>query len=85
MKRLILSVFLSILPAPFVWAQDAKQAIEVFPTTPFYRYMTYGNLVIFWLAIIGLLVIIRMKLQEIERIQRMGLEKKEECKTPFNS
>ena len=34
-------------------------------------------LALFWAGIIGLIVIIRMKLKEIERIQSMGLDKAE--------
>ena len=75
MKRAILLLFLSFLNAPLVWAEEGKKAIEVFPSTPFYRFIIYENLVIFWIAILGLLVIIRMKLREIERVQQMGLGK----------
>jgi hypothetical protein len=34
-------------------------------------------LAIFWIAIIGLIIIIRMKLKEIEKIQKMGIDKEE--------
>jgi hypothetical protein len=34
-------------------------------------------LALFWAGIIGLIVIIRMKLKEIKRIQVMGLDKAE--------
>ncbi len=77
MKRAIILLLLSFLNVPLLWAEEAKKAIEVFPSTPFYRYIIYENLVIFWIGIIGLLVIIRMKLREIERVQRMGLGKEE--------
>ena len=77
MKLLIMIglIFLHTLP---LWAEEAKKAIEVFPSTPFYQYIIYETLVIFWIAIIGLIVIIRMKLREIERVQKMGLFKEEE-------
>lgn len=58
------------------------EAIALFPETPYDRYIVYQNLVIFWLAIIGLVVIIRMKLKEIERTQKLGLNK-EEKEIPF--
>ena len=56
-----------------LWGQEGKPVIEVFPSSPFYQSIIYVNLVIFWIAIIGLIVIIRMKLREIERRQKMGL------------
>ena len=34
-------------------------------------------LALFWVGIIGLIVIIRMKLKEIERTQSMGIDKAE--------
>ena len=64
-----------------LWGLPAKPAIEVFPSTPFYQFIIYENLAIFWIAIIGLIVIIRMKLREIERQQRMGLDRREQNET----
>ncbi len=75
MKFLISLIFLNILHTSLLWGAEAKPAVEVFPATPIYQYAIYGNLVIFWIGILGLLVIIRMKLREIERVQRMGLDK----------
>ena len=75
MKRLLLLICINLSNTTMVWAEEAKKAIEVFPANPFYRYVTYANLVIFWIAIIGLIVIIRMKLKETERLQRMGLDR----------
>ncbi|HVN98339.1 MAG TPA: hypothetical protein VMT62_18070 [Syntrophorhabdaceae bacterium] len=49
------------------------QALEVFPSSPYDRYIVYETLVLFWIGIIGLIAIIRMKLKEIERGQNMGL------------
>lgn len=75
-----LTVCLTFLIAFFVsplWGQEAKKAIEVFPSTPFYQFIIYESLVIFWIAIIGLIVIIRMKLKEIEHRQKMGLDREE--------
>jgi len=75
MKRAIFLLSLSFLNAPLVWGEEAKKAIEVFPSTPFYQFIIYENLVIFWIGILGLLVVIRMKLHEIERVRQMGLGK----------
>lgn len=60
-----------------LWAQEAKKAIEVFPSTPYYQFIIYESLVIFWIAIIGLIVILRMKLREIEQRQKLGLDREE--------
>ena len=79
MKRAVFLIPLSFFTASLLWGQEAKKAIEVFPSTPFYQYIIYETLAIFWIAIIGLLVIIRMKLREIERVQRMGLDKSQTC------
>lgn len=74
MKLAVFLIFMTFFKVPLLWGQ-AKQAIEVFPSTPFYQYIIYENLVIFWIAIIGLIVIIGMKLREIERVQKLGLDK----------
>jgi hypothetical protein len=41
------------------------------------QYIAYENLALFWIGIIGLIIIIRMKLKEIERIQELGADKEE--------
>lgn len=41
------------------------------------QFIIYENLVLFWIGIVGLIVIFRMKLKEIERIQALGLDKEE--------
>ena len=76
--KLLVMIGLIFLNTPHLWGEEAKKAIEVFPSIPFYQYIIYETLVIFWIAIIGLIVIIRMKLREIERVQKMGLFKEEE-------
>ena len=50
----------------------AEEKIPVFPSTPVEAYTIYASLAVFWLAIIGLIVIIKMKLNEIDRIQKTG-------------
>ena len=59
-------------------AEKAAEKIAVFPTTPYESYIIYECLVIFWLFIISLLVVIRMKLREIERIQALGVEEEDQ-------
>lgn len=64
------------------WAADKIAKIEVFPPTPYDGYIIYESLAVFWLFIISLIVIIRMKLREIERIQELGVDK-EDPDTPM--
>jgi hypothetical protein len=52
----------------------AEEKIPVFPTTPVEAYTVYGSLALFWLAIIFLIIVIKMKLNEIERIQKLGID-----------
>lgn len=55
----------------------AEEKILVFPTTPVAVYTIYISLAVFWLAIIGLIVVIKMKLNEIERIQKLGIDRED--------
>jgi hypothetical protein len=55
----------------------AEEKIPVFPSTPVEAYTIYASLAVFWLAIIGLIVIIKMKLNEIDRIQKLGIDKED--------
>jgi hypothetical protein len=71
-----LTCLISFCSSP-LWAEEAKKAIEVFPSTPYYQFIIYENLGIFWIAIIGLIVILRMKLREIEQRQKLGLDREE--------
>ena len=75
MKHLITACLVFLTGAANLWAQGAT--IEVFPGTPYERFIIYQNLIVFWIGIIGLVIIIRMKLREIKRIQRMGINKEE--------
>jgi len=68
----LFTIFVSISMA---WAEDK---VPVFPTTPVDVYAIYTSLAVFWLAIIGLIVVIKMKLNEIERIQKLGIDKEDE-------
>ncbi len=60
----------------------AEEKIPVFPTSPVEAYTVYATLAILWLGIIGLIVIIKMKLNEIERIQKLGIDN-EDTSTPI--
>jgi hypothetical protein len=74
MKRFISTLALIISSVAISWAEDK---IEVFPSVSYDQYTIYQNLAIFWAGIIGLIIIIKMKLREIERIQKMGIDKTE--------
>jgi hypothetical protein len=59
-------------------AAGAAEKIDVFPQSAYDGYIIYQNLTIFWFFIIGLIVIIRMKLKEIERTQKLGVDRDDE-------
>jgi hypothetical protein len=80
MKRIILALVSLLMNAGILLAQETK--IDVFPVVPYDRFIIYQTLVIFWVGIIGLIIIIRMKLKEIERIQSLGIDK-EDKDTPL--
>ena len=69
------------LAASFFLVRNALAAtaekIPVFPSTPVDIYAIYTSLIIFWIAVIALIVIIKMKLQEIERIQKLGIDRED--------
>ncbi len=58
-------------------AAEKAEKIAVFPTAPYDGYIIYESLAVFWLFIIALLVILRMKLREIERTQALGLDQED--------
>ena len=68
-----------LLPVAAVAAPAAEKIVKiaVFPTAPYYIYIVYQILAVFWVAILGLLVIIRMKLREIERVQELGVDRED--------
>lgn len=68
---------LASLPLLFIAtaAAAAEKRIPVFPETPYEGFIIYESLALFWIAILALIVVLRMKLREIERIQALGLEK----------
>ena len=83
MKYFIRILFAAVLTIfVFSFLAFAEEKIPVFPTTPVDIYAIYTSLAIFWLAIIGLIVVIKMKLNEIERIQKLGIDK-EDPHTPL--
>jgi hypothetical protein len=75
--QLVALVSLLLMDAVTSWAADKINKIEVFPSTPYDGYIIYESLAVFWLFIIGLIVIIRMKLREIQRTQELGIEEQD--------
>ncbi len=51
--------------------------IAVFPPTGYDRATIYLNLAMFWAGIIGLVILLRLKLRELERVQKMEREEAE--------
>ncbi len=84
MKYFIRILFAALTIFAFSFLAFAEEKILVFPDKPVEVYTIYASLAIFWLAIIGLIVVIKMKLNEIERIQKLGIDK-EDPHTPVLS
>jgi len=78
MRRLLCSLVFLCLQATTVWAQTAAGTkIDVFPPVPYDQAWVYVNLGFIWAGIIGLVILLRMKLRELERTQRMEREEAE--------
>lgn len=76
--RLMAAIILFLPVTAFaVPAAEKIAKIAVFPTAPYYIYIVYECLAVFWVAILGLLVIIRMKLREIERVHELGADRED--------
>jgi hypothetical protein len=77
MKRIILFLVsishMSLLAVTVL----AGETLETRPSAPYEGLIIAETLAVFWIGIIGLVVIIRMKLREIERTQKMNLDKEE--------
>ncbi len=78
MKRVLCHVVLLFVQATAVWAETAAGTkIDVFPPVPYDQAAVYINLGFFWAGIIGLVILLRMKLRELERTQKMEREEAE--------
>jgi hypothetical protein len=75
MKYFIKILFAALTIFMFSSLAFAEEKIPIFPTGPVEVYTIYTSLAVFWLAIIGLIVVIKMKLNEIERIQKLGIDR----------
>ena len=75
MRRLLYSLTFLFLQATFAWAQTPAAAkIDVFPPVPYDQAWVYVNLGFLWAGIIGLVILLKMKLRELERTQKMERE-----------
>ena len=77
MKRFTIVLLFLFSPALCSLVSAAQEKIALTPAAPYDRFIIFESLTLFWIGIIGLIVIIRMKLREVERTQRMGLDKEE--------
>jgi hypothetical protein len=75
MEKIALFVLMLLIDAGRLWAQQEK--IELSPSSSYEKYIIFETLTVFWIGIIGLIIIIKMKLKEIARIQKMGINKDE--------
>ncbi|HVN22704.1 MAG TPA: hypothetical protein VMT71_01935 [Syntrophorhabdales bacterium] len=74
MKIILCAILFILMQAADLWAETK---IEVFPPTGYDQATVYLNLGLFWAGIIGLLIILRLKLKELERVQKMEREEAE--------
>jgi len=74
-KKLLTALGFLFLTAPALLAEDR---INLSPPSAFDRSTIYLNLVLFWIALIVLIVLIRLKLREIERCQEMDAGREDE-------
>lgn len=75
MKRFLFCLLMILMLAGSLLAAEEK--IELIPGNPYDQFIIYQSLVLFWIGILGLVVIIRMKLREIERTQQLGINREE--------
>ncbi|HOD74846.1 MAG TPA: hypothetical protein PKJ17_02390 [Syntrophorhabdaceae bacterium] len=82
MLRVFLIVLFFLIIGTTALCAGAEPKVEVFPPASYDRHIIYQALIFFWIGIIGLIVIIAMKLREIKRVQKMGIDE-EEGNVPF--
>ena len=75
--KIILCITAFILShAASLWAETK---IDIFPPSGYDRATAYLNLAMFWAVIIGLVILLRLKLRELERVQKMEREEAEKA------
>jgi hypothetical protein len=76
MKIILCSIAFILLQAASLWA---VVKIDIFPPTGYDQATVYLNLALFWAGIIGLVILLRLKLRELERVQKMEREEAEKA------
>lgn len=76
MKIILYAAAFILSNTAYLWAENK---IEVFPPTGYDQATVYLNLGFFWAGIIGLVIILRLKLRELERVQKMEQEEAEKA------
>ncbi len=79
MSRLVVALISFLLTAPNLFAGEK---IDIFPASRYDQSGIYLNLILFWIALLGLVIILILRLREIERVQKMEESEKDE-KIPF--
>ena len=82
LTRLVRPMVMALFTLVYALPSHAAEPIAVFPATPFDGYIVYESLAVFWIVIVALIVVIRMKLREIERTQQLGADE-EDPNAPF--
>ena len=77
LSRLVRPIVMALFALGYALPSRAAEPIAVFPATPFDGYIVYESLAVFWIAIVALIVVIRMKLREIERTQQLGADEED--------
>ncbi len=75
MNKFLLILWFLLLPGRVVFAEEK---IALIPPSAYDRASIYVNLALFWVGLIVLIVLIRLKLREIERVQAMNTERDDE-------
>ena len=76
MKIILCSIAFILMQAANLWAETK---IDVFPPTGYDQATIYLSLAMFWAGIIGLVILLRLKLRELERVQKMERQEAEKA------
>jgi hypothetical protein len=80
MKSVFFLVVAAIIAAGWALAEDGAGLTA---SSSYDGFISFETLIIFWVGIIGLLILIRMKLKEVERTRKMNLDKNDGKETPL--
>ena len=77
LRRLAGPVVTALLTLVYALPCLAAEPVAVFPGVPYDGYIVFESLAVFWIIIVALIVVIRMKLREIERTQQLGADEED--------